>query len=72
MSPYNNGYDFFVYGTLPLFIVRVVAEFAQKLNEARQLWTAAPGVPINLTGYDGVHLVGRCAVGAVRPRRASG
>ena len=28
MNPYNIGYDFFVYGTLPLFIVRVVAEVA--------------------------------------------
>ena len=26
MSPYNKNYGFFVYGTLPIFIVRVVAE----------------------------------------------
>ncbi len=59
MNPYNIGYDFFVYGTLPLFIVRVAAEFAQKLNEALQLWATPSGVPIILTGFDGVHLVGR-------------
>ena len=40
MSPYNKDYGFFVYGTLPLFIVRVVAEFAQKFNEGAKLWTA--------------------------------
>ena len=59
MNPYNIGYDFFVYGTLPLFIVRVVAEIAQKFNAFAQIWESAPGVPIMMTGYDGVHLVGR-------------
>ncbi len=59
MNPYNIGYDFFVYGSLPLFIVRVVAEVAQKINEFAQIWESAPGVPIMMTGYDGVHLVGR-------------
>ena len=63
MSPYNLGYGFFVYGTLPLFIVRVVGEFAQKFNEVAKLWTAAPGVPLNMVGYDGVHLVGRALSG---------
>ena len=59
MNPYNIGYDFFVYGTLPLFVVRVVAEVAQKINEFAQIWESSPGVPIMMTGYDGVHLVGR-------------
>lgn len=59
MNPYNIGYDFFVYGTLPLFIVRIVAEFAQKFNEFAQIWQSSPGIPIMMTGYDGVHLVGR-------------
>ena len=59
MNPYNIGYDFFVYGTLPLFIVRVVAEIAQKINEFAPIWESVPGVPIMMTGYDGVHLVGR-------------
>lgn len=59
MNPYNIGYDFFVYGTLPLFIVRVAAEIAQKINEFAAIWESAPGVPIMMTGYDGVHLVGR-------------
>ncbi|MGE5602618.1 MAG: ArnT family glycosyltransferase, partial [Nitrososphaerales archaeon] len=63
MSPYNIGYDFFVYGTLPLFIVRVVAEFAQKLNASLQLWSTVQGIPIVLTGFDGVHLVGRFVSG---------
>ena len=61
MNPYNIGYDFFVYGTLPLFIVRVVAEIVQKINEFAHIWLqpGSGGPLINLTGYDGVHLVGR-------------
>ncbi len=59
MNPYNIGYDYFVYGTLPLFTVRIVAEFAQKFNEFASIWQSSPGIPIMMTGYDGVHLVGR-------------
>lgn len=59
MNPYNIGYSFFVYGTLPLFIVRIAAEFLQRINDVAHIWTAGPGMAINLTGYDGVHLVGR-------------
>jgi YYY domain-containing protein len=63
MSPYNKGYGFFVYGTLPIFIVRVVAQFADKFNQVARLWTVAPDVPRGLVGYDGVHLVGRALSG---------
>jgi YYY domain-containing protein len=63
MSPYNKGYNFFVYGTLPLFIVRVVAEVANTINKVAQLWTVSPGVPVYLIGYDGVHFVGRALSG---------
>ncbi|MCX7669639.1 MAG: hypothetical protein N2439_06180, partial [Anaerolineae bacterium] len=37
MSPYNKGYNFFVYGTLPLFIVRVVAEIVNEFNQSAHL-----------------------------------
>ena len=63
MSPYNNNYNFFVYGTLPLFIVRVAAEVANNFNKIAQLWTVAPGQPLYLIGYDGIHLVGRALSG---------
>ncbi len=63
MSPYNKGYDFFVYGTLPIFIVRVMAQVANELNQALSLWNTASGMPINMIGYDGVHLVGRALSG---------
>jgi len=64
MSPYNTGYGFFVYGTLPIFIVRVLAEVANKLNQAARLWTSGPGgSPLDLVGYSGVHLVGRSLSG---------
>ncbi len=63
MSPYNKGYNFFVYGTLPLFIVRVAAEAADSFNKAAHLWTTSQGIPIFLTSYDGVHLVGRALSG---------
>jgi len=63
MSPYNKGYNFFVYGTLPLFIVRVAAEAANDFNKVAQLWMNAGGAPIYLIGYDGIHLVGRALSG---------
>jgi 4-amino-4-deoxy-L-arabinose transferase-like glycosyltransferase len=63
MSPYNKGYGFFVYGTLPIFIVKVVAELANRLNQVARIWTSTPDVPINLIGYDGVHFVGRALSG---------
>ncbi len=63
MSPYNKGYDFFVYGTLPIFIVRVVAQMADGVNQAFGLWNTASGTPVYMIGYDGVHLVGRALSG---------
>jgi YYY domain-containing protein len=64
LNPYNyDQFPLFVYGTLPIFIVRVVAEFANKFNETAHLWMAAPGIPVNLVGYDGVHFVGRALSG---------
>jgi YYY domain-containing protein len=63
MSPYNKGYDFFVYGTLPIFIVKVVAEIANEANQALNLWSSPSGFPLHLVGYDGVHLVGRALSG---------
>jgi hypothetical protein len=32
LSPYNNGYDYYVYGNLPLAIVRFVAELTHKTS----------------------------------------
>ncbi len=64
LNPYNYpSFPLFVYGTLPIFIVRYVAEFADKLNQALNLWTFGPGIPIGLTGYDGVQFVGRTLSG---------
>ncbi len=63
MSPYNKGYNFFVYGTLPLFIVKVVAEVANEFNQAVQLWVNEGGAALYLTGYDGIHFVGRALSG---------
>ena len=64
MSPYNKDYDFFVYGTLPLFIVRVVAEVAQEVQQGRPAVERGARQPAHLTGYDGVHLVGRALSGS--------
>ena len=64
MNPYNyDQFPLFVYGTLPIFIVRVVAEIANRFNQVAKIWTLMPGVPIGLTGYDGVHFVGRTLSG---------
>jgi len=51
LNPRNRGHGFFVYGSLPIFVVRYVAE---------GLWVlCAPDCALDYTGYDGVHLVGR-------------
>jgi len=67
MNPYNKDFGFFVYGTLPIFIVRVGAHLANEYNLEAKRWTLPPGNPdnpINMVGYDGVHLVGRALSGA--------
>jgi YYY domain-containing protein len=53
LSPYNRGHGFFVYGTLPIFLVRYVAEALQAAC------ASSPDCTFPFTGYDGVHLVGR-------------
>jgi hypothetical protein len=63
MNPYNQGFGFFVYGTLPIFIVRVMAEMTNNLNQVAMIWTAAPDIPLSLIGYGGVHFVGRVLSG---------
>ncbi len=59
MNPYNLGYGLFVYGTLPIFIVRVLAELANYLNQILQFWTLGPGIPVDMTTYGAVYMVGR-------------
>ncbi len=41
LNPHNRGHTFYVYGTLPLIVVRYVGEWFE------------------MTGYGGIHLVGR-------------
>ncbi len=53
LNPHNWGKGFFVYGTLPIFVVRYVAE---ALNTICQ---SSAGCTTNYVGYDGVYLVGR-------------
>ncbi len=52
LNPANHGQPFFVYGTLPIFLTRYVAE---GLNAA----CGSAGCAYNWAGYDGAHLVGR-------------
>jgi uncharacterized membrane protein len=67
LNPYNirdgNGnmqFPLYVYGNLPLTIVRVAAEAANKFNLATHMWTPeGQDVPLDLTAYWGVHYVGR-------------
>jgi hypothetical protein len=72
LNPHNRGFGFFVYGTLPIFIVRYVAEWATGINTwmAGYLETNGAGGFLSglfkpfvqqspLTGYDTVNLVGR-------------
>jgi len=64
MNPYNRDFGLFVYGTLPIFIVRIVAEFAQNLNQALHIWNVTgSSALLTMNGYDAVHLVGRALSG---------
>ena len=49
LNPRNRGHGFFVYGSLPIFVVRYVAEGLESL--------CGPDCVLDYTGYDGVHLV---------------
>ncbi len=46
LNPHNRGYSFFVYGTLPIFVVRYLGELAHRIG-------------FEITGYDQVNVVGR-------------
>ena len=46
LNPYNNGYGFFVYGTLPIFITRYVAEW---LGQAGYDQVHLVGPPLSAT-----------------------
>ncbi|MCX7753718.1 MAG: DUF2298 domain-containing protein [Anaerolineales bacterium] len=72
LNPHNRGYGFYVYGTLPVFIVRYAAEWmtqgaakaAQYLFEhGENNWLAplmkALAATPNWAGYDEITLVGR-------------
>ena len=59
MNPYNNGFGLFVYGTLPIFIVRVLAEIANHVNQTVHFWMVAPGIPVDMTSYGAIYTVGR-------------
>jgi hypothetical protein len=70
LSPYNQGYGSFFYGTLPIFLVRYAGEWADRAcaeapsplaQAAVRVFRGADGgcSPGTYTGYGGVHLVGR-------------
>jgi YYY domain-containing protein len=64
LSPYNHqGFGFFVYGTLPIFIVRLAAEGLNRFNQLAGWWSEGHGVLVNFLGYGGVHFVGRALSG---------
>ncbi|GAB4555822.1 MAG: hypothetical protein OHK0023_27490 [Anaerolineae bacterium] len=60
--PKNVGFGLYVYGELPLFIVRLSAELTQMIHLPIAQGTEDPlddVVALNWTGYNGIHLVGR-------------
>ncbi len=72
LNPHNRGYGFYVYGTLPVFIARHVAEWmslgaAQAANYIAEHGTDGFWTPLmtwlaatpNWAGYDEITLVGR-------------
>jgi YYY domain-containing protein len=52
-NPHNTGHGFFVYGTLPIFLVRLLGEWAGQVD--------AIAKSLGEFGYGQVHLVGRAA-----------
>jgi len=70
LNPANKGYAGYVYGTLPLFATRAVAEWVDKacltppnlfamVLRAVLLNASGPCYPGQYTGYGGIHFVGR-------------
>ena len=72
LNPHNRGFGFFVYGTLPIFMVRYAAEWASGIIAWAAGYVAQNGTggvfgqlieplakQVPLTGYDTVNLVGR-------------
>ena len=59
LNPYNVGEGFYVYGNLPMTVVRFSAEFVQGICQSFEKGCTFDGKPINYVGYDGVHFVGR-------------
>ncbi len=70
LNPTNRGYAGYVYGTLPLFVTRLVAGWVDGACASpplplavllrRLLFnTSAPCYPGHYTGYGGIHFVGR-------------
>ncbi len=58
LNPHNQGYNFFVYGTAPIFLVRYLAQWIA--DSGLQLSDLGFESSLELgTGYDQVHLVGR-------------
>ncbi len=63
LNPHNQGYNFFVYGTAPIFLVRYLAQWIS--DSGLQISDLGFESSLELgTGYDQVHLVGR-AVSAI-------
>ena len=65
LNPYNNNFGLFVYGDLPIFITRYIAEALDAACSATP--AACPvninGVPLTFSSYDGVYLLGRALSG---------
>ncbi|MEX1248566.1 MAG: DUF2298 domain-containing protein [Anaerolineales bacterium] len=63
LNPNNRGAGFFVYGTLPVFIVRYAAEGVDWVNSLQVQWGWIDQPSHLTTGYDQIYLVGRALSG---------
>ncbi|MEX2160356.1 MAG: DUF2298 domain-containing protein [Anaerolineales bacterium] len=59
LNPNNRGAGFFVYGTLPVFIVRYAAEGLDWINSLQVQWGWIQAPQHSATGYDQIHIIGR-------------
>jgi hypothetical protein len=65
LNPYNHNFGFYVYGNFPMTATRTLAGWTLSACERLLVDEETPACPLNVTGYDGVHVFGRFLSGLV-------
>ena len=60
LNPYNKGEGFYVYGNFPMTVTFFVGQAAEAIRELTcDITSKTTFCRNNLTGYDGIHIIGR-------------